>query len=87
MNKRQVLILYCALGVLVLMLLVPPWEHVTNPNNLTKPGPYRPLVDPPGGPYPRVDLTRLGLQVAAVIIVTGGLLSGFKTRPKQKEDS
>ena len=56
MNKKQKITMWSAIGVLVLMLLVPPWKYVYDvPYKIHRevPADYRWILEPPPEPFRR----------------------------------
>ena len=40
MNRKQLIVMWIAVGVLSFMFLVPPWQYYASARNLSAPGPY-----------------------------------------------
>ena len=40
MNRKQLIVMWIAVGVLSFMFLVPPWQYYMRARNLRAPGPY-----------------------------------------------
>lgn len=83
MNRRQKIVVMIGVAVVALMLLVPPW-HARNSTFTPGRTPteygtlgfvdtsgYAPLFAPPEGQR-QLDITRLGLQLAVVAVLTFG---------------
>lgn len=80
MNKRQLIVLWVAIGLIVLMGLFPPWVR--------KEAEYRTYLDAPVGyafiavapDRARVDLSRLFLQWVLVVVAGAGVFWTLRTR-------
>ena len=81
MNKKQLVVLWVAIGVIILMALVPPWKLT---GISSKKVGYHLIFLPPEKRFASVviDSTRLLIQVLAVGLVGGGLLFSLKDRSK-----
>jgi len=96
----QKVVLYIGIAVAVLMTLFPPWtlvymsaHHDTGQvSQSEKPGQYRFIAFPrrtPGQPparYANLEVVRLGIQLAGIGIITGGLMLLSKGRRMPRID-
>lgn len=80
MNKMQARILYIGLAVLVVMLLIPPWEiHGSGTRRLN--GPYGLIFFPPifgKNSHYGVDFSRLALGIAADAVISLMLIFRYR---------
>jgi len=93
MNTSQKVALWVGIGVLVLMLVFPPWvgiQSLSRTANITNVYPlgYAPLFSPPpAGAGKQVDFGRLSIQCLAVVLVTGGMIYTLKdSKDKGEQD-
>lgn len=91
MNDKQKLALLIGVLSILAMSIYPPWikrEIEMTPTysyTITQPGPYGFILDPP----PQgdlIDLRRLGVQWAAVLVVTVGLIVSLMDKKKYQQD-
>jgi hypothetical protein len=77
MNKKQKIVFLVGFGTIVIMGLIPPW-YFPGPGEALIEGSYGFIFSPPsyeGYTFaPNIDLYRLLVQWAVVIIATGGMI-------------
>jgi hypothetical protein len=87
MNKHQLITLWVGLGIVLVMVLFPPWKYVYSgvlQVTLEKQAPYAPIFAPPeimrtpkGMWTAKIDFSRLVVQAVVVLLVTGGFVFIF----------
>ena len=87
MNKHQLITLWVGLGIVLVMVLFPPWKYVYSgvlQVTVEKQAPYAPIFAPPeimrtpkGMWTAKIDFSRLVVQAVVVLLVTGGLVFIF----------
>lgn len=91
MNEVQRSAILVGCGLIVLMVVYPPWNKTFNQSNdgyrinWVKPAEYRPIFRPPeiDARYGlEIDLTRLVVQLGTVVLVTTGCVLAFSSKPK-----
>ena len=95
MNTKQKVTIWVAIGIIVGMLLVPPWKYIAKGKiGWEERGPYRLIFVPPEPTYStskrvrenswrstvRIDTARLMLPVCAVALIAAGLFVTFRSR-------
>ena len=88
MNKRQLVVMWVGIGLIVLMGVYPPWVNTIRGAGIYAEMSlgYHVITDPPsplGNPRAngiKLDTPRLALQVGLVAVVSGGLLLSLKSR-------
>ena len=82
MNKKQLLVVRCGIGLIAIMGIFPPWVYTVDARSIhsRKPAGYQFIFDPP---HPestapaygvRVDTSRLLIQWTVVTVLTAGIL-------------
>ncbi len=87
MNRKQKITMWVAIGILALMLLVPPWKYVYSREGRysERDAPWAPIFTPPHAPaytYAQIDTPRLVLEMGAVALVAAGLFVTFRSGKK-----
>lgn len=87
MNKHQLITLWVGLGIVLVMVLFPPWKYVYSgvlQVTVEKQAPYAPIFAPPeimrtpkGMWTAKIDFSRLVVQAVVVLLVTCGLVFIF----------
>lgn len=94
MNRRQKIVLWIGIAVIVVMGVFPPWLYTTTGNGLNskKNAGYSCILFPPppkgvGLRYGiSLDVSRLCVQWAIVVVITAGLIVAFKdNKDEQKQ--
>ena len=85
MNKNQRIVLFATAGILLLMLLFPPFEHSLRHESIG----YSCIASPPRGHLPSVDIGTLFMQ--CLIVGAAGAICFFafkngKESPEKKGD-
>ena len=93
MSNREIKIIWCAVAVIIVMILFPPWKYTYNrPHQFKaeKPGPYAFLLDPPDSRSRlwsvKVDFVRLGLQIAIIVLILSVFLVTSRIRATKNDD-
>ena len=79
MSKRQFIVMWVTIGVIVLMCLFPPWTR-SGPSGRQRTQ-YDSLLDPPRSG--RLDGSMLLVQIVPVVLIGGGLMLSLKERSGQ----
>lgn len=80
MNKRQIIVLWIGIIIIVLMGLFPPWMNVDPSGGYYIKG-YNFILDKPST-FCRIDVPQLLVQWAMVAIIAGGLLVTLRDSKK-----
>ena len=87
MNKKQKIVLWIGIAVIVIMGIFPPWVISGYSTGRPIAGSYSLITSPPkmGEAYAKsIDLYRLGVQWVIVGVITGGLIYTFKDQKDKK---
>ena len=77
-NNLQNKILISAIGLLILLVLFPPWTS-TAPNGMTASIGHHIIFFPPSGwRFPALDFARLIVEIFGVILISGAAIFGFR---------
>ena len=77
MNRKQFVALWIGIGIVILMILLPPWKEGMGSYGRSYSAGYGLLFFPPNRSV-GIDLERLALQLFAVALVTAGAIVSFR---------
>lgn len=88
MNKKQTVVMWVAILVIVVMCLYPPWAEVDRVKTLGWSLIWLPHKTSSGYVHTlaEIDFQRLYLQFAIVVLITGGLIVTLRTKKKPSGD-
>ena len=89
MNHKQKIVIWIAISIITIMGLFPPWVKTISNVSEEKPAGYSLIFAPRdvykmgSGPGIHLDVARLLVQWAMVILVAGGIILVFKDRREE----